>query len=221
MPRDAYTDLRKAYAKAMGVDVRTAQRHQKGKHPDWQRFLGNCAIDGVKRQAAGEVMAPVEAQAIGEVSPLAPAENPGWYAADDSDLSPVQQTEKHAWEAHDRTYRAWRDMQAGPHEALVALAYVRELPKLRENWDKARREREKWEIEQRRLIPLNEFERFRVEFIAPVAELLANLPAELAAVVNPGDPATARAAITDWLRNKGQRTISAMLEGTSAFAAAA
>ena len=42
--------MRKAYAKAMGVDVRTAQRHQKAGHPDWQRFLGNCAVEGVKRQ---------------------------------------------------------------------------------------------------------------------------------------------------------------------------
>lgn len=221
MPRDAYTDIRKAYAKAMGVDVRTAQRHQKAKHPDWQRFLGNCAVEGVKRQADEGAMTPVEAAALGEVSPLAPVEVPSWYAVDDADLSPVQVTEKRAWEAHDRTFRAWQDMQSHHGDKLVSLAYVREIPKLRENWDKARRERERWEVEQRRLIPINEFEAFRTQFIAPVAEMLANLPAELAAVVNPDNPAAARVAITEWLRSKAQRTIEAMLEGSREFAAAA
>lgn len=221
MPRDAYTDVRKAYAKAMGVDVRTAQRHQKAGHPDWKRFLGNCAVDGVKRQAEEGVMAPVEQVALGAVSPLAPAEVPEWYQVPDADLSPVQVTEKRAWEAHDRTFQAWLEMQGHMGDALVKLAYVRELPKLRENWDKARRERERWEVESRRLIPVNEFEAFRTQFIGPLAEMLANLPAELAAVSNPDNPAGARAAITEWLRTKGQRTIEAMLEGSREFAAAA
>lgn len=220
MPRDAYSDVRKAYAKAMGVDVRTAQRHQKAGHPDWKRFLGNCAVEGVKRQADEGVMAPVEAVALGAVSPLAPAEVPEWYQVPDSELSPVQLTEKRAWEAHDRTFSAWLEMQGTMTDALLRLAYVRELPKLRENWDKARRERERWEVENRRMIPVNEFEAFRREFIGPVAEMLSNLPTELAPVANPGDPAGARAAITEWLRTKGQRTIESLLSGAQEFAAA-
>ena len=217
MPKDEYSDLRQAYAAASGVTLRTAQRHQRSNHPDWQRFIGVTAGQAVKRG----VVEKAEAVALAAVSPHRPEEAPGFYQEDERELAPPQINEKRAWEIHDRTFRAWREqLDSIKGEPVVALVYAKELPKLREDYEKARAARERWEIEQRRLIPSHEFERFVGQFLIPLAELLKNLPVELPVMMNPDNPAYARERVLEWLRGKAEPQISEMLRGADEFLAA-
>lgn len=220
MAKDEFSGLRKAYAESKGISIRSAQRHQKQGHPDWQRFIGATAIEGATRKAKEGLMRPEESTALAQVSPLRPGDRPAFYDRSDTDLSPVQIKEKQAWELHARTYEQWSELicQAGGSEMAVVL--LNQLPKLRENHEKAQQAREKWEIEQRMLIQAGEFEQFSAEFILPLAELLRNIPTELAALVNPDNPAFAREKLMNWLRDKAQPQIQAMLNESKDFLAA-
>lgn len=217
MAKDHLSALRDAYAAARGCDKRTAQRHSKAGHPDWLRFIGQEAAAGVKEKRKGGEANAGQQAALAAVSPFRPVELPAFYDVPDEDLHPVQLSEKRAWQAHQTTFGAWERMQGDP---MVSLAYVRELPKLRDDFVKARVDRERWELEQRRLVTMSEFERFSSEFILPLAEMLKNLPSELASMVNPDNPAFARSQIADWLRTKAQPQIGAMLRGREEFLAA-
>jgi hypothetical protein len=217
MPKDEYSDLRQAYAAASGVTLRTAQRHQRSNHPDWQRFIGVTAGQAVKRGAIEKA----DAAALAAVSPHRPEEEPRFYEVDEKDLAPAQINEKRAWEIHRRTFEEWRRQLEGVHgEPIIALAFAKELPRLREDYEKARAARERWEIEQRRLIPSHEFERFVGQFLIPLAELLKNLPVELPVMMNPDNPSYARERVLEWLRGKAELQISEMLRGADEFLAA-
>lgn len=217
MAKDEFSGLRRAYAEATGVSIRTAQRHQKGHHPDWQRFIGATAIEGAREKKKTGEMSPVQSRALAEVSPLRPGDRPAFYEISDTDLSPVQIKEKQAWELHYRTYEQWAGLTDGAGTSEMAVVLLNQLPKLRENHEKAQQAREKWEVEQRMVIQAGEFEQFSAQFILPLAEMLRNVPTELAAIVNPGDPSFAREKLIRWLREKAQPQIKAMLEGADEF----
>jgi hypothetical protein len=214
MPRDQYSDLRRAYAVAAGVTARTAQRHERARHPDWLKFIGATAAEGVKRRERDGAMAASEATALAAVSPSRPEETPQFYAVPDSELSVVQLHEKRAWQIHDQTFRTWQEMLVEmKSDPVMALGFARELPRLREDYEKARAAREKWELEQRRLIPLHEFEAFVGQFMVPIGELLKNLPVELPVLMNPEAPGLARDRLIEWLRDKAAPQIEEMLGG--------
>lgn len=220
MPKDEYSDLRRAYARAGGLTLRTAQRHQKQNHPDWTRFIGLSASAAVKSLEKTGVMERAGAVALAEVSPFRPEGAPEF--TDEEGLSQPQIAELRAWAIYEQTYAQWKDLlgsgiQGNP---VIATGIARELPKLREDYVKAKSEREKWEIENRRLIPVHEFEAFMGQFLLPLAELLRNLPVELPLIANPSDPALARSRILEWLRSKAEPQIAGMLEGTQEFLAA-
>ena len=219
VPKDDYSGLRRAYAEAMGVTLRTAQRHEKKGDPAWLRFLGVSASEGVKRRQAEGAMVPTEATALAAVSPVRPAEPPEFVDEDDEGLEPVQLNEKRAWQIHDQTFRKWRALLSDPlADPVMPLGFARELPKLREDYEKARAARERWEIEQRRLITRHEFEGFVGQFLVPMAEMLKNLAAELPVVMNPENPGMARDRLVEWQRAKMQPQIEQMLEGAAEFA---
>jgi hypothetical protein len=202
----------------MGVTLRTAQRHQSGKHPDWEKFIGATAAAGVKR---GGAMAAEEVTALAAMSPSRPEDRADFYDVEETDLSPTQRNEKRAWEVHRRMFETWREQLEGiKAEPIIALAFAKELPKLREDYEKARAARERWEIEQRRLIPSHEFERFVGQFLVPLAELLKSLPVELPVLLNPDNPAHARESMIEWLRSKAEPQIREMLKGADDFLAA-
>lgn len=220
VPKDDYSGLRRAYASATGVTLRTAQRHQKTSHPDWMRFVGVQASEGVRRREKEGAMEPEEATALATVSPARPEARPRFYEESEEGLSPVQVQEKRAWEIHERTFEIWQGMLSDPRvESVVALGFARELPKLREDYEKARAAREKWEMETRRLIPRHEFEGFVGSFLVPLAEMLRNLPVELPVVANPENPALARLRILEWLRSKAEPRIEALLAGAEGLRA--
>jgi hypothetical protein len=222
MPKDEYSDLRRAYAKAAGVNVRTAQRHQKQKHPDWERFIGVRASEAVKSLEKTGVMDRAGVTALAECSPFKPDGRPAFADADEEGLSLPQKAELRAWSIYEETYAQWKECLGGgvTSNAVVATGIARELPKLREDYEKARGVRERWEIENRRLIPVHEFESFVGQFLLPLADLLRNLPVELPLIANPENPDLARSRIIEWLRSKAEPQIKGMLEGSTEFLAA-
>jgi hypothetical protein len=222
MPKDEYSDLRRAYAAAAGVNVRTAQRHQKQKHPDWERFIGVRASEAVKSLEKTGVMDRAGVTALAECSPFKPDGRPAFADADEQGLSLPQKAELRAWSIYEETYAQWKECLGGgvTSNAVVATGIARELPKLREDYEKARGVRERWEIENRRLIPVHEFESFVGQFLLPLADLLRNLPVELPLIANPADPELARSRIIEWLRSKAEPQIKGMLEGSTEFLAA-
>lgn len=221
MPRDQFSDLRRAYSEALGVTVRTAQRHQKAGHPDWLKFIGATAAEGVKRKSQDGKMERAEASALAAVSPMKPAEVPGFYDVPDEDLHPVQLAEKRAWELLDQTFRTWEGMLSDVRRADMAIVYARELPKLRADFEEARKRRTAWEMEERRIFDLSEFEAFQSKFLVPLAEMLGNLPTELPPVVNPQDPVLARGALERWVREKVQPRLADLLREAEGFRPAA
>ena len=160
--------------------------------------------------------------ALATVSQSRPEQAPEFVDDDEEGLSQPQIAEIRAWRVHDETFKQWKNLLAGGLQVnpVIATGIARELPKLREDYVKAKAEREKWEIETRRLIPVHEFEAFMGQFLLPLAELLRNLPVELPLIANPADPALARARIIEWLRSKAEPQIAGMLEGTQEFLAA-
>ena len=206
----------------MGLTLRTAQRHQKGDHPDWLKFIGNTAAEGVARKSKeGGALKDAEAAALGAVSPVSPEDRPSFYDVPDGDLSPTQVAEKRAWDVHDRIYDMWLQMvgDQGPGGAnpAVAIVYARELPKLRDDYVKARKDRESWEIEERMRVAMHEVEAFVRDFILPVAELLRNIPSVLPVRMNPDDPGFAREQALNWMRSEAEPQIQSMIDGAQRF----
>ena len=156
------------------------------------------------------------------VSPFRPAGAPEFVEDDEAGLSHPQKAELRAWKVHEETFRQWQnELRQGVNcNAIIATGIARELPKLHEAYVKAKTEREKWEIETRRLIPVHEFETFVGQFLLPLADLLRNLPVELPLIANPENPGLARERIIDWLRSKAEPQIAGMLEGSGEFLAA-
>lgn len=222
MPKDEYSDLRRAYAAASGVNLRTAQRHQKQSHPDFLRFMGTTASASVKAMEKTGAMDPVGAVALAVVSPFRPDDRPDLVGVDEEGLSQPQVAEIRSWMIYEQTFKQWKDLLGGGLQAnpVIATGVARELPKLREDYVKAKMEREKWEIETRRLIPVHEFQAFVADFLLPLADLLRNLPVELPLLANPADPGFARERIIDWLRSKAEPQIAGMLSGKDEFLAA-
>ena len=84
MPKDEYSDLRRAYAAAGGLTLRTAQRHQKQSHPDWTRFIGVQASDAVRAAEKTGAMDPVGVTALAAVSPCRPEGAPEFVDDDEA-----------------------------------------------------------------------------------------------------------------------------------------
>lgn len=215
VPRDEYSDLRKAYAKAVGCTLRTAQRHEGANHPDWQKFIGKTAAAGVRR---GELEEP-EAVALSVMSPMRPEERPAFFEEDESRMSREQVQERRAWELWDWAFREWKAYIGGGMKAdpVVAMGYARALPAFRENYEDAAKKRRAWEIENRRLIQAHEFEAFVAKFLLPLAELIRNLSVELPMVANPDNPNFARERLLEWQRTKAEPLIAELVRGSGEF----
>lgn len=214
MAKDPFSDLRKAYAAATGCGLRTAQRHSdpKNPHPDWLRFTQTTAATGAARQMKeGGALTTAEASALGTLSPFRPAAVPAFYDVPDCELHPVQLLEKQAWQIYSDTYEQWKKSLINPLAPAIDVVYAKQLPVLRENYDKARRERETWEVQQRIVVTLPEFQAFQHQFLNPLAEILRGIPTELPSTVNPDNPAFARQQLRDWLVEKVNPRIEEML----------
>ena len=204
----AFAGLIKAYAASVGVSLRTGQRHAVQDHPDWRRYVQGQAVASVRTDRP----TPPQVEALATMSPLRPPESTTPPAADDAEPktpADVLEATRRMWADH---FKAWKDAIKCA-DAQLALSHAAACVKLREAYDKALAKFTQWEIEQRRLVPINEFAAVRSEFIIPLGNLLTNMPQELAVSVNPENPAFALGRLTDYLQTRLQPAIHRFITG--------
>lgn len=218
----AFAGLVRAYAATTGNSLRTAQRHVVASHPDWTRFVQGQAVQAVRPPSAST---PIQVAALATMSPVQPPPSGDLPKSDDSALSEPEKVLRacHAMWAHH--FSAWKSCMGGkdragntiPRDDAMALSHAAACVKLRDSYERALQKFTQHEIEQRRLIPVNEFAAMRSEFVIPLRNLLTNLPSELAVAVNPADPAFALARISEFLQNRLQPAIHRLISGLDAY----
>lgn len=199
----------KAYALSIGKDVRTAQRHAKSNHPDWQRFTQTTLQSAVAHPPA-EPMTPCEVGVFAAASPLAPPALPADLRAPDSQLAEPERMCKASWQLWNQHYSMWLACLGGvdkhghpiPPDQAMACVQANMLIKLRADYEKALQKQQQWLIDTRRLIPANEFAAFRSQFLIPLRNMMDNMPAEAGALMNPQDQQQAIRGGREWLQNR-------------------
>ncbi len=191
----AFAKVVLAYAASAGVSRRTAQRHAGSDHPDWKRFTQNTLVGAIAKSPS-EPMTPVEVQVLTRASPLAPVPLPASVDRPASELSEPEQILRASWDLWSTHFRMWQECLGGHEKGtgralerndVMACAHAGMLIKLRADYDKALAKHTQWQIDERRLIPANEFHAFRSGFLIPLRNMLSNMPAEQASLVNPKD----------------------------------
>lgn len=196
----------KAYALSIGKDVRTAQRHAATNHPDWIRFNQATMIAAVS-QPATQPMTSAQVGVMATVSPLAPPDLPADLRAPDSQLAEPERMLKASWMLWSQHFSMWLNCLGGkdkmgqdiPPDQAMACVQANMLIKLRADYDKALQKHTQWMIDTRRLIPANEFAAFRSGFLIPLRNMLDNMPAEAAPLMNPQDQQTAIRGGRKWI----------------------
>ena len=199
----------KAYALSIGGTVRTAQRHVAANHPDWQRFNQTTMIAAVS-QPATQAMSQAQVEVMASASPLAPPPLPIEFVAPDSQLEEPERMVKASWQLWYEHFRMWQQCLGGvdklgatiPPDQPMACVHAKILTVLRADYEKALQKHQQWCIDVRRLIPANEFAVFRSGFLIPLRNLIQNMPAEAAPLMNPQDQATAIRGGNNWLLNR-------------------
>lgn len=212
----------KAYAASIGATVRTAQRHAEQNTDDFQRFARGMAGEGVARQAP----APVPPVTV-ESATLGPPDAPDVVEKEDKELPETGRMLKAAWLMWSEHYRQWHACRGGykdrmgnivPTDHPMMLMHAKIIMELRKAYNDAFAKHQAWQIDARRLIPVNEFHAFRSEFLLPVTSLMRNSPPELAPLVNPGNQGQAIAGAQQWLTSRFMPAVERMLEGLAALA---
>lgn len=202
--------LKKAYAKACGVTEKCARDHARKNHPDWQRFVGQAAVESVTAPS------PATVAALAQVSPMRPPVEPVAVELDASLPEPVymERAHKAIWEG---TFHAWERARRQGDEMLAAVL-VQQLPKLRESYEKARRDREAWEVSMRNLIPTGQVYQIASEFGVPLRNKVEGMDNDLAPRLCPEDPDRARRVIREWQEGEMFPVIDAFIEAIKAAA---
>lgn len=213
----------KAYAESIGATVRTAQRHAAQNTEDFQRFTRGVVGDKVAQAPALPAPAPVDP----EMAALGPPAAPPEVSIDDQNLSETGRMLKAAWTMWREHYRQWNACRGGYKDRMGAtvqadhpmmLMHAKILIDLRKAYNDAFAKHQAWQIDARRLIPVNEFHAFRSEFLLPVTSLMRNAPPELAPLVNPGNQQQAIAGTQQWLTQRFMPAVERMLEGLAGLA---
>lgn len=169
-----------------------------------------------------EPMTTAEVTVLSAASPLAPPPPPDSMHLDQSQLPEPEQMRNAAWAMWSEHFAMWRHCLGGhekgtgkaiPRDVAMAGAQAGLLMKLRADYDKALQKHTQWEIEQRRLIPANEFHAFRSGFLIPLRNMLSNMPAEMAALVNPANQQQAIRGGTEYLINRLMPQIQQCIDG--------
>lgn len=213
----------KAYAESIGATVRTAQRHAAQNTDDFQRFTRG--VVGHAMVKAPVDVAPLPADA--PMSALGPPAAPPEVGIDDENLSETGRMLKAAWTMWREHYRQWNACRGGGVDRMgkpitadhpMMLMHAKILIDLRKAYNDALAKHQAWQIDARRLIPVNEFHAFRSEFLLPVTSLMRNAPPELAPLVNPGNQQQAIAGAQQWLTQRFMPAVERMLEGLAGLA---
>jgi hypothetical protein len=213
----------KAYAESIGATVRTAQRHAAQNTDDFQRFTRGVVGDAMVKTPVDVAPLPVDAP----MSALGPPAAPPEVGIDDENLSETGRMLKAAWTMWREHYRQWNACRGGGVDRMgkpitadhpMMLMHAKILIDLRKAYNDALAKHQSWQIDARRLIPVNEFHAFRSEFLLPVTSLMRNAPPELAPLVNPGNQQQAIAGAQQWLTQRFMPAVERMLEGLAGLA---
>jgi hypothetical protein len=176
------------------------------------------------------VKAPVDVAPLpvdAPMSALGPPAAPPEVGIDDENLSETGRMLKAAWTMWREHYRQWNACRGGgvdrmgkpiPADHPMMLMHAKILIDLRKAYNDAFAKHQSWQIDARRLIPVNEFHAFRSEFLLPVTSLMRNAPPELAPLVNPGNQQQAIAGAQQWLTQRFMPAVERMLEGLAGLA---
>lgn len=177
----------KAYALAHGLSERQGRRDRNANLPRWQEWLRRWSAAAAVKLKAGQPPSSGEVAAVVVMSPAGQVAEPG--EADDETVagSQPEQMVRHHWKVWQEARKAWtKALQGG--DILAANAYGQAAIKAQEAYYKAQAKLEAWQLEQRRVVPMAEVQAMLAEFLQPIANLIDNIPAELAPVMNPSDP---------------------------------
>jgi hypothetical protein len=199
----------RAYALSIGKSLRTAQRHVEENHPDWVRFNQTTMIAAVS-QPVTQPMSQAQVGVMASASPLAPPDLPSELRVPDSQLAEPERMLKASWMLWSQHFEMWLRCLGGvdklgatiPPDQAMACVHANMLIKLRADYEKAVQKHTQWLIDTRRLISANEFATFRSGFLIPLRNLMQNMPAEAAPLMNPQDQATAIRGGNNWLLNR-------------------
>ena len=187
---------------------RWAQRQAKENSEVWRKFV------------AGKGAADARLKLVGQspflVAPDAPYPAP--MIEDFSHLPEPVRMERSHWVMWERAHEGWRQAEHSGDD-LTAIQFSAMTIKLREAWEKARRDREGWEIANRKLAPIGEIEAVLQKFAHPLRTLLENIENELATLVNPDDPQFARRKIAEWKHERLFPPIADLINGLESLAA--
>lgn len=215
----------RAYASSIGKDLRTAQRHAAAENAEFLRFARGMAGEAVSRQM------PVESVPVipitQENAALGPPEAPPEVRTDDESLSESGRMLKAAWLMWSEHYRQWHACRGGYKDRMgqtvltdhpMMLMHAKVIMDLRKAYNDALAKHQQWQIDNRRLIPVNEFHAFRSEFMLPVTNLIRNMPAEVAPLVNPSNQQQAIKGGQEWIASRFMPAVQRMLDGLTALA---
>lgn len=215
----------KAYALSIGKDVRTAQRHAASNHPDWVRFNQTTMIAAVSQPAA-QPMTHAQVGVMASTSTLAPPAMPEELRAPDAQLAEPERMLKASWLLWSKHFDMWLRCLGGkdkmghdiPPDPAMACVQANMLIKLRADYEKALQKHTQWQIDNRRLIPANEFAAFRSAFLIPLRNMLDNMPAEAAPLMNPQDQQQAIRGGREWLSSRLAPQIAQAIAALDAMA---
>lgn len=205
-------ELKKAFALAHGCSVRTARREADANSEKWQRFVAQYGIDAAQKVMAAQPVTPAQAAAVQAMSPASPLgiEPPRQAAMPDPELSEPEKIVKQQWNIYAHASKAWRDaMQTG--DTIGALAFGQATIKAQDAYYKALARLEQWEVTNRRLVPMSEFQAL-LPLLSSVFNLVRGFPAEIALVANTQSPQTARAAGEEWLQSRFRPQALALID---------
>lgn len=159
---------------------------------------------------------PVEAVVMERLSPNRPPTQSPVDNRPDSELSEPELVLKATYNMWVWSYKQWQATYR--LDVGAALSHMAAALKSREAYEKALEKLTAWQIEQRRLIPGEEFTAFRAEFVIPLSNALRGIPQELATEVNPSNPGHARAVLDDFLLNRLSPLIISLIDNLDTYA---
>jgi hypothetical protein len=180
--------LKKTFAAAHGCDERTARRHFARLSPEWQTFIAKQGQEAAKHLSAAAPSTPSQATALQIMGPASPADITKPPVADtpDDQLPEPARILKQQWRIYDHAAKAWQAaIIAGDELGAISLGLT--TIKAQDAYYKALARHDRWELDERRKIPADEFHSFRARFILPLANSLRSLVAQLAPIMNPKD----------------------------------
>lgn len=208
---------KRAYMKATGKSLRQAQRDAATNAEPWKAFTQNLASCGARARLSTEGPGKGTAGAFSIIPPGKPTVTvEGLWELDESLPAPERMVKAHLvmWQHH---YNAWRAEMGEGGSPELALSHAAATMKAREAYEKAKTKLEQAQAAARHVVPMTEFQVLRRGFLIPLAKMLKNIPAEIAALVNPDNPTFARERAEHWLVDKLQPQIVATIHAASQY----